>query len=171
MEKERRAYRKLVEDYCQAVEQPLGNPRASLLLLRDRLLSLYQASLAMPAVSDASFENLPFEISNAEFRKSEKVVATCTNLNHFWICYNPFETPPQQPVCASLADGLTDIWRDLKPGLLALAQDEDRWASDVFWDWKFGFESHWGQHAVDSIWAIHKLLRDAPPENTADLRG
>jgi hypothetical protein len=163
MGEKHQGYKKLVEEYCHAVEQPRKTPRASLLAIREALLPLYTASLAMPTVPATSYKNLSLRISHAEYVEAEKVVAACTNVNYFWMCYNPFETPAQEPMAIGLADGLTDIWRELKPGLLALAQDEDRWAADVFWHWNFGFEVHWGEHAVDSIWAIHKLLRDAPP--------
>jgi hypothetical protein len=58
-----------------------------------------------------------------------------------------------------VADDLADIWRDLKPGLLALEQGAT--VDDVRWDWRFGFYSHWGRHATEALRAIHVHVAEA----------
>jgi hypothetical protein len=46
----------------------------------------------------------------------------------------------------SLADDLTDIYCELKSGLLAFDADPAR-VLDI---WSLGFDGHWGQHLVDA---------------------
>jgi uncharacterized protein DUF5063 len=62
--------------------------------------------------------------------------------------------PPYLP----LADDLADIWLDLKRGLLALEGGAP--ASDVTWEWRFGFYTHWGRHATEALRAVHARLAD-----------
>ena len=155
-------YRNIVASYCEVLEASSETPAKALLAIRDALITLYLASLDLPIVPNPTDEDLPTDVSSEEFSEIKKKIDAYTRDDYFWICYHPFQSPPEKPLCVSLSDSLADIWRDLKPGLLALAEDEQRFAANVFWEWKFSFDSHWGDHAADSIWAIHKLLRDSP---------
>jgi hypothetical protein len=55
----------------------------------------------------------------------------------------------------SLADDLTDIWRDLTKALLMLTAGASQ--ASVLWELWFNFKHHWGRHAVDALWAFHRL--------------
>ena len=107
-------------------------------------------------------ENLPFTSSAGEHEQLAIQLSSLTKPDLYFFCYEPFSDAPDPPVASSIASDLAEIYGDLKPGLQALHLDRSRWLNDVLWDWKFGFDTHWGDHAVDSIWAIHKLLRDRP---------
>ncbi|MFE7505205.1 DUF5063 domain-containing protein [Promicromonospora sp. NPDC057488] len=48
---------------------------------------------------------------------------------------------------------MADIWRDLRSGLDWLDSGAD--PADVLWDWRFGFETHWGRHATHALHALH----------------
>ncbi|MCC6737402.1 MAG: DUF5063 domain-containing protein [Planctomycetia bacterium] len=69
----------------------------------------------------------------------------------YWEVFDPYEE--DEPVGGSLTDDLLDIYRDLGRGLLA-------WNSgareSALWDWKFHFELHWGDHAVDALRALKR---------------
>ena len=159
-------FRKLIEDFCEAVEHPKDNPLDSLTLVRNRLIPLYAAALILPEMPGAADETPPIEFEVGQHFQMLETVRTYTGSDLFWFCYEPFAETCDEPVATTLAGEITEVWYDVKPGLLNLADDEQRWAATVFWDWKFSFETHWGNHAVDSIWAIHKLLRDARPGTT-----
>jgi hypothetical protein len=58
-----------------------------------------------------------------------------------------------QPIGASPSDDLLDVYWDLQRGLAAF--DSGR-ASEAVWIWRFGFETHWGDHAVDALRALHR---------------
>ena len=132
--------------------------------LHDVLVALYAAALELPDFYDATYEELPrYPLVDDIIFEVEENLRSRTGLDSFWLFEEPFRVPVERPACLSLADELAQLWQELKPGLLALEEDEDRWRNDVFWQWKLGFHNHWGTHAVDSIWAIHRLLRDAPP--------
>lgn len=162
LETKHRTYREFAALFCEVLE----DPTSTLLTIQSELITLYQASLNMPEILGDTVRDVPERISLDDYRRVKERIGAITQSDYFWICWKPFQSPPEKPICASLSDGLADIWRDLKPGLLALEEDEDKWSAAVFWDWKFSFDTHWGDHAVDSIWAIHKLLRDGPPPDT-----
>jgi hypothetical protein len=67
---------------------------------------------------------------------------------------DPYEPTSEQEVTASLADDLADIYRDLLRGCRKWARGE---CSAAHWEWRFGLESHWGEHATGALRAIHCL--------------
>jgi len=166
LEAKQRSYRDLAGRFCAVVEATSETPLAGLIAIRDVLIELYQASLNTAEICGDTFLDLPERISFEEYAEIKKRIEKKFELDLFSICYHPFKSPPEAPIWASVSDGLADIWRDLKPGLSALEEDEASWAAAVFWGWKSSFDTHWGDHAVDCVWAIHKLLRDEPPPNT-----
>ena len=72
----------------------------------------------------------------------------------------PFIKEVPQLLTGSLADDLTSVYHDLKRGLDYLRAGEPE--PDVIWEWRLGFWSHWGQHAVNAVRIIHARL----PETT-----
>lgn len=59
------------------------------------------------------------------------------------------------PVVASLADDLSDIWWDLTAGLRRWGPASEQERLDVVWCWRESFAMHWGQHLVDALRAVH----------------
>jgi hypothetical protein len=68
--------------------------------------------------------------------------------------FDPYAEPPEAVVLGSLADDVGDIYLDLADGL-------ELWAAGnlaaAVWEWRFGLESHWGQHLTGALRAIHAL--------------
>ena len=71
----------------------------------------------------------------------------------YWQVFDP--TKDSEAIYGSLADDIADIYRDLKEGLddIHLAR-----AEDIIWEWRLGFSSHWGKHAIDALRTIHFRL-------------
>jgi hypothetical protein len=118
---------------------------------RTRLLELYKAGTALPHVEppegfDAG-SNPPRPDGWAGFAKFEV----------YWEVFDPYVDEP--PVAGSLSDDLLDVYFDVRRGL-------DLWKSKApraaaIWEWRFHFDSHWGDHAVDALRALHRACRDA----------
>jgi len=65
-------------------------------------------------------------------------------------------------VVSSLGDDLSDIYRDLKGPLL----DYDNGSIiDAIWSWKFCLRGHCGDHLVDALRVIHRLVNDHMPQD------
>jgi hypothetical protein len=76
----------------------------------------------------------------------------------YWQVFDPVELGGDDPMRGFLADDLADIYRDLKPGLEAVAERRGRIPKFVVWEWRFGFFSHWGHHAINAMRTIHALI-------------
>ncbi len=59
-----------------------------------------------------------------------------------------------EPVGHLLSDDLMDVYREVKAGL-ALFDSGQR--ESAVWEWRFGFQNHWGIDAVSALVAIHWL--------------
>jgi hypothetical protein len=71
----------------------------------------------------------------------------------YWRVLDPYEEG--EAIACSLADDLADIYRDLKEGLLLIETGTER--DEVIWQWRFGFDTHWGAHALEALRAIHRF--------------
>lgn len=56
-----------------------------------------------------------------------------------------------------LWDDLVDVHRELHDGLVLwnLAGPDAR--RDAVWRWRFGYESHWGEHLFHAMWTVHEI--------------
>jgi hypothetical protein len=85
--------------------------------------------------------------------------AAAIPLQHYSEIYSP-GVPPDPPRVGDLADDLVAIYRDIALGLQL--HDVGR-IDDALWQWGFGFQSQWGQHASSAIRALHCYLAQEDP--------
>jgi hypothetical protein len=71
--------------------------------------------------------------------------------------YDPYSVPPGEPVTQSISDDLADIYTDLIDANNWSLLDPDG-KLGVLWNWRYGYETHWGNHAVSAFRALHFLL-------------
>jgi uncharacterized protein DUF5063 len=76
------------------------------------------------------------------------------DLDIYWEIFDPYEQ--EAAVAGSLSDDLLDVDRDLRRGLAAYDAGQ---IGAAVWDWKFHFDVHWGDHAVDALRALHRACR------------
>ena len=143
--------------YCAVVEGAEG-------LGRDRFVRDAASTLAMvvalayrippiPVTSDDD-ESEPDGIPHEVWRSVMKSVQTVLDeWDDYWTTMSIHE---ETPVNLSLADALADIWRDLRAGLDALGSGAP--AEDALWEWRFGLRTHWGNHAVEALRALHQRV-------------
>ena len=83
----------------------------------------------------------------------DRLKETLGDWDLYWQVFDP--TKDNEAIYGSLADDIADIYRDLKEGLddIHLAR-----AEDIIWEWRLGFSSHWGKHAIDALRTIHFRL-------------
>ena len=67
----------------------------------------------------------------------------------------------KQPAQGWLVDDFADIYADLKGELTKIDQiGTDESIEDALWSLKFGFQTHWGNHCIDAMRALHYLWYD-----------
>lgn len=134
-------------EFCRFVDE-LGTRSDRELELRElgvQLARLYAAGLALPEVDSDDVASEP-----------EPVRPGLERLNvSYWLLFNPLEL--EEPVAATLADDVGDIYLDVARGL-ALFDDPTCWWRSAAWSWRFHMSIHWGNHATAALRAIQWLL-------------
>lgn len=80
--------------------------------------------------------------------------------------FDPCDLEDDEVVTGALSDDLGDVYLDLVRPLHVFDQGR---ADQAVWEWRFNLHGHAGDHLVDALRVIHRLLRDRlPPEPPAD---
>jgi hypothetical protein len=130
--------------------------------------------MCLPAVEFGEDDDEGDEVEDAEKLKSQvqaKVQIGQVEWNHlynalkeklgdwnlYWQVFDP--TKVSEAIRGSLADDIADIYRDLKDGI-NLQENDKVLPRDIIFEWRIGFYSHWGRHAINALGTIHCLLED-----------
>jgi Domain of unknown function (DUF5063) len=144
----------LAAGYCAFVETSDDLDRDRFLReLEAHLVALYGAAIDLP-FGGVDEPDAPSSMTSGEWqtlyrRLSEKLGDT----NDYRLMFDPYED--EMPVVASLADDIADIYRDLKDGFALLNAGGSR--DGAVWEWRHGFDHHWGRHAAHALYAVYVL--------------
>jgi hypothetical protein len=130
-----------------------------------RITHLYVAALELPPARNDE----PADPSGAERvgdLERQEVLNSCRRLpfDYYGEVFNPLPVPPEEPVAGSLADDIADIYGDAIRGLRAHQAGR---RTQAIWEWGFGLQSHWGEHATGAIRALHCWLAANAPDRLA----
>lgn len=133
------------------IEQASGQPLEQRLVgARERLLALYEAATRLPDVEPPDgIDAGPTPARPSTWRGFE-------TFETYWEVFDPYEE--SAPVGGSLSDDLLDVHGDVQRGL-ALWDREGASRIAAIWEWRFHFDTHWGEHAVDALRALHRACR------------
>ncbi len=150
--REAAAFADQAHQFCDFIAQASTFPLVErLTATRLRLVELYRAGNALPQVDPpAGFDagpNPPRPDGWAGFDAFEL----------YWKVFDPYVN--EDALAGSLSDDVLDIYFDVWRGL-------DLWKSKApraaaIWEWRFHFDMHWGNHAVDALRALHRACREA----------
>lgn len=163
------AFARLATQYCDLVETRTGLGRERFLgAVLSLLPRLYAAALDLPQVAGL-FENASGnealsdpaavgERADPDREISPALFGSLSDLIGDWNLYrevfDPYEPVTEPEVAGSLADDIVDVYRDIRAGLLKWRRGE---SGEALWEWRFNFESHWGQHVTGALRALHAL--------------
>ncbi|MEM6750562.1 MAG: DUF5063 domain-containing protein [Planctomycetota bacterium] len=80
------------------------------------LVDLFQAGLELPPYEATDQDESPFAVSHEDWDRMFQRMARLP-LDMYGTVFDPLLIPPAEPVVASLADDLADIYRDVVVGL------------------------------------------------------
>jgi hypothetical protein len=145
-----KAFAEIAQRYCSWAESPSGELRDEMQTARKFLAELHQAVIDLPDLGPG--DDTEDTISADEWKS---VCGRFQELpvNGYWDVFNPLEE--EAPVFNTLSDDLSDIYRDLKEGLLLYARGQ---VVEAVWEWRFNFEIHWGAHLTGAQRAIHAYI-------------
>lgn len=134
--------------WCEGPRADVTDAKAAYWLAR-----LYAEALQLPVVgyeNDWGLPDLP----------ADGLARAKANLASFWGRYYRefFDPSPElleeEPVVGDLGDDLTDVYMDLRAGLVLHDAGRPR---DALWHWSYMQRIHWGQHATAALHALHCL--------------
>jgi hypothetical protein len=150
--------RGLAVRFCALVEEP-GTDRLSFLREVAALLAeLIAAAIRLPPIEVLSSDVRRGVSTDAWEERYHGVGAVLSGWDGYWTELEPFRDDTGEVGFGSLTDDLTDIWRDLKEGLVALDAGEPE--HEVIWSWRFAFWTHWGEHATAALQVLQARLAD-----------
>lgn len=131
--------------FCHFVEKGSSLPVAQRLrTARGRLLDLYRAGAALPSFEPIGTDDAP------PTRRPDWVGFGETDV--YSEVFDPYDDSPSL-VAGSLSDDVLEIYADVSRGL---GLWESKAHVDAVWEWRFGFDTHWGDHAIDALRALHR---------------
>jgi len=163
--------RAAAQAYCSLVEDSdVGEEAAFASQLLITLSDAVAAAVRLPEIEPGDADS-PSRISQDEWQACYQRIGQLTGpwWSCYWEAFHPFalDQTGAGVGLGDLIDDLADVWRDLKDGLLALDAGLD--LSDVEWEWRHGYWSHWGHHAAGAMRALLLHLSDRgqpPPRGT-----
>jgi hypothetical protein len=144
----------LVESYCRLIESIDAIGEQELEQLASLLSGLQNAVEGL----ERSRQPLPGQLAavdlDARFELFSHLHSMLGESDRYWLEYdNPAHSAQMS---GSLADDLTDIYCELKPGLSLLEQEPE----SALNSWRQGFHLHWGEHLVDAARHLYRLRRE-----------
>jgi hypothetical protein len=153
------AFTQLAQAYCTAIEDPSIQGLSGLRIIHDALLPIHAAAMQLPKVPTG--QSVERAIEQDEAHAMLKALQLRLPVDIYWDTFDPLKDPSDNTVASSLADDLTDIWRDLKNGLIELNTHGKTEQPMVWWEWRFSFYCHWGAHSTGALRAMYHILRDS----------
>ena len=141
------SFYRLSAEYCKYVTENEINYN-SIPFLMELLMKLYISALNLPDLKPETIQISESTIhENICIRINKEIPTT------YWEIFNPYMM--EEPVCGDLADDLCDILSDLQNGIKEYERGK---IGNAVFEWKFGLNNHWGNHAVAALRALHSII-------------
>ncbi len=139
----------IIRRYCLWAENPLADVQSEMQTARKLLAELHAVILLPEFETDDKIK-----LKNVTAEEQKSVMARFANLpvNDYWLVFDPTEAKENETVFITLAEDLSDIYRDTKYGLRLF---EAGHLAEAAWEWKFGFKVHWGWHLLGAQRIVH----------------
>lgn len=93
------------------------------------------------------------------FKKTRRLSEIFGEFDRYHEVFDPFRD--REPIQASLACDLADIWHDLRGPLNLFQLNESAAKQHAVYDWSLSVRIHWGEyHAADALKALLNALRE-----------
>ena len=154
-----RAFLETAMRYCEAIETGVeSTPRALFEELEILLPQLIADVLRLPIVRRPG-PMPPDDDRPDRWRSLCQTLATFLGEHRrYWAVFDPASPQADDPMVGDLADDLADIYCDLRRGLDLWETADPALRREILWRWRFDYESHWGQHAVDALRTVYAHL-------------
>lgn len=147
--------------FCDFIESPGPNADFYFLVeLRGQLLNLYKAGSALGWIDLQSNIEFDEKLDKKAFDNTMSHIAEILNQNlYYWHVFDPTDEADTKPVCGDLLDDISDIYKDLKYSISTFDIGTDESRENAIWQLKFDFETHWGNHCINALYAVHYFIK------------
>jgi len=147
--------------FCSFIEKGSADTeKAFLLLTQNHLLILYNLGRNLPVVILETDTIFNMEVNGAEMKALLKFIGKRVPFSYYWLVLNPVdEAGLPETGTVDLIDDLGDIYSDLKEALILFGKDDLGANENAIFQFKFGYENHWGEHCIEALYAIHHFLQ------------
>lgn len=149
------------KDFCSFIEKGSANTESDFLLsTQNHLLTLYNLGRNLPRVKLETDTNFETGSDDAEIKAILKFISERVPFSYYWAVLNPVdETGLPETGTGDLIDDLGDIYSDLKEALMLYEKDNVGAKENAIFQFKFGYDNHWGEHCIEALYAIHHFLQ------------
>jgi len=144
-------------EFCELVDRHADYTVPEFVRALDRALAdlLYRGSLLKwpDCRSNRAESAVTLEV---EREQSEALNDYLGDHSGYTLVFDPADPGDHEVISSRVGTDLAEIYRDLKTKRMRGPGGRIRAA--VVWDWRFGFESHWGLHALDALKVVHALI-------------
>lgn len=153
-----RSFEEAVTAFCEWAERPSSDPVSEAFAARRLVAEIYSLALLLPEGSPEDDDERPSASErDVVFRRFGALPF------NYYSVMDPLDAPPGDPMVGDLADDLIDIWQDLKVGLRLLQTGR---LEEARCEWRWSFDSHWGQLAASALYVLQSWVRDWSLEQT-----
>jgi hypothetical protein len=148
--------------YCEIIEG--RESRTKIKLLKEAFILFPQLCLygmKLPEIERFNYYDYS-ELTEISDKMWSEVYTSLKHKLKRWDYYKEMSDPYNKKVKISmygiLSCDLSEIYEDIKLGLMAWENATPARKLSIIWNWKFGFEHHWGDHATSAFRALYSLL-------------
>ncbi len=147
-------------NFCEFIETDQAESGAFLQQLTHYLLDLYRKALVLSWVRLDSNVEYEEKLNGDQLEETIAFIAKhLGSTRNYWHLFDPSDGSDKEPCCGDLVDDIGDIYTDLKYDLLIFNLDKPDCKENALWQFKFGFDKHWGDHCMNALAAIHFLSK------------
>jgi hypothetical protein len=150
----------IASSFCNFLEEKkAGTPKEFISVIQDHLLALYSAGRNLPAIELKEELDVEVGLSDTEMEGVMQFIGEYLPHRYYWHVFDPSDSSDTASVCGDLVDDIGDMYKGIKRSLLLFDNGSDVAKENAAWQVKFDFESHWADHCVNALYAIHYIFQ------------
>jgi hypothetical protein len=145
-------------DYCRLIESFAdGKPPALYAQLLSFLSNLAASGVAIPFDMPETELKDDLRMTHQAWSAVAKTISVAVHDEVSALIEHHAADDDELPRLAMFWDDLADIYRDLKHGLRLFEIGTPNGRSEAIWEWRFGYENHWGTHLMRALATAHEI--------------
>jgi hypothetical protein len=158
--KEFQTFVESAKDFCLFMEKGSADTENEFLITTQyHLLTLYNLGRNLPSVKLETDIEFDVKLDGKQMKALLQAIGDRVPFSYYWAVLNPVDLDNLAKTgTGDLIDDLGDIYQDLKEALILYDKPEIGAMENAIFQFKFGYDNHWGEHCIEALYAIHHYL-------------